>query len=487
MSVTDRIVRGFKAALGARVVDALANGVLLILLARVLLSADEYGLLFLTLAIVGVLQLAADLGISRSAARYVADHQQSEPGTIPFILRTSLRYKLLLIGIVTIGLLGSRDLVARALDTPELGLLLVVGVCYLAGQSLVAYGELLCQGFNEVTLSSVITVTNNVARLLAVVVLTAFGFGVAGALAGYALGAFLAAGVGLSYLYGFYQSFEDSGGSRPLRNRILKYSVPLTASQSAQILDRRIDTVLVGLFLNPLAVSYYVLSKQITEFVTIPAGSLGFSVSPTYGEQKANDELDRAARIYERTLESVLVLYVPAAVGLFLVAEPTVTLVFGTAYAGAAPVLQILAVYVVFQTVTNVTTGALDYLGRARDRAIAKGVTAVANVALNIALIPMYGVEGAAIATVVTFGLYTLVNVYIMQLELSIEFHRIARSLSLTAVTTVGMAAVVLVALPHASTLPALAGVIALGLAVWASLGVASGVLDIRESIALLT
>jgi len=51
------------------------------------------------------------------------------------------------------------------------------------------------------------------------------------------------------------------------------------------------------------------------EFVLVPAGSLAFSVSPTYGEQKANDALEEAARIYESTLQYVLLLYIPAAVG----------------------------------------------------------------------------------------------------------------------------------------------------------------------------
>ncbi|AHG02347.1 polysaccharide biosynthesis protein (plasmid) [Halostagnicola larsenii XH-48] len=488
MSVREKVFDGFKATLGARVLNNVANGVLMLLMARVLLTPGEYGLLFLVIAIVAVLQLVADLGLSRSVARYVSDRKETDPGSIPFLIRTSLRYRFLMLAAVAGALILGRDVVAVLLDTPELSTLLVFGAGYLVCQSLYSYHNIIFQGFNRVELSAVVESVNIVLRVVAVVALTALGFGVAGALVGYAMGAVIATVVGAALLYRrFYRTYEDTGGSRELRNRLLRYSVPLTASHSANVLDRRIDTVLVGYFLTPVAVSYYVLAKQISEFVLVPAGSLGFSISPTYGEQKANDSLEEAARMYEATLRSVLILYVPAAVGIVLVAGPAVDLVFGTAYSGAAPVLQVFGVYVVFQAITAVTTNGLDYLGRAKDRAVAKLVTSVGNVVLNIVLIPIYGVVGAAYATVITFGIYTLVNVYVMHLELSLDGWRVVRSLALTTAVSGAMGVTVLVAMPYVSTIPTLAGVIALGVGIWAALAALSGLFDPRETVGLLT
>ncbi|WP_255170865.1 flippase [Natrononativus amylolyticus] len=487
MDTVERIVEGFKAALGARLVTAIANGLLMLVLARWLLSPDEYGLLFLLLAIVAIAQLGADLGLGRSAARYVSEYKETDGGKVPFILRTSLAYRLVLFGLVAAILIGAGDLIALVLETPELASLLVLGAVYLGFNSTYSYATSLLQGFNRVQLSSLVEVVHSVARLLFVILLTVLGFGVVGAVVGYVVGGLLASALGLWLLYTrFYTAFDDDGGSRSLRTRLLKYSVPLTASHGANVLDKQIDTVLVAFFLNPVAVSYYVLSKQITEFVLVPAGSLGVSVSPTYGEQKATDGLERAARIYESSLEYVFVLYIPAAVGMILVAEPAVTLVFGAEYAGAAPVLQVLGVFVVFAAVTDVTTQSLDYLGRATARAVAKGATSVANVGLNVVLIPVYGVTGAAVATVVTFGIYTLANVYVIHQELSLDLERILRFAGLTTAISVGMGLAVSLAVPYASSLLALAGVIALGIAVWGALVVASGAVDVRETLALI-
>jgi len=212
-----------------------------------------------------------------------------------------------LIGIVSTTLVVGHEQLAALLETPEAATLLLVGGVYLVFQSLNSYTQTVFQGFNQVELSAVVNVANNVTRVGFVVAFTVLGLGVVGAMMGYLVGAMLAAGVGIALLYRrFYVTYDDDGGEKTLRNRMLRYSIPLTASTSASILDNRIDTVLVGFFLNPVAVSYYVLSKQISEFVLVPAGSLGFSVSPTYGEQKANDALEEAARIYESTLQYVL-------------------------------------------------------------------------------------------------------------------------------------------------------------------------------------
>lgn len=487
METVERIVAGFKATLGAQLLTAVANGLLMLALARWLLSPGQYGLLFLVLAIVSVAQLGADLGIGRSAARYVSEYKETDERKVPFILRTSLTYRLGLIALVGAILIGARDPIAAVLETPELATLLVVGALYLGCNSLYSYTTTIFQGFNRVQLSAVFQAINTVARLLLVVGITALGFGVAGALLGYTIAALGATACGLWVLYRrFYTAFDDDGGSRALRTRLLKYSVPLTASHSANVLDKQIDTVLVGFFLNPVAVSYYVLGKQITEFVLVPSGSLGFSVSPTYGEQKATDSLEQAAQIYEETLKYVFVLYIPAAVGMILVAEPAVAIVFGPDYAGAAPVVQVLGVFLVFAAITAVTTQSLDYLGRATERAVAKGVTSLANVGLNVVLIPRYGAAGAAVATVLTFGAYTLVNVYVMHCELSLDLGRLGRIVALTTAISLGMGAAVSAAVGFVSTLGALLGVIALGVAIWAVLVTASGVVDVRETVAHL-
>jgi len=76
---------------------------------------------------------------------------------------------------------------------------------------------------------------------------------------------------------------------------------------------KQIDIVLVGAFINPAAVAFYTLAKQITEFVLRPRRPRLFS--PNFGEQKAAGELEEARRIYETLVDEHPVALHSAAAG----------------------------------------------------------------------------------------------------------------------------------------------------------------------------
>lgn len=483
MPLPKTLVRGMTAQLAGQTLGAIARGLVILLLTRVFLEPGEYGLLFFAISVLGVAVLVANLGFAGSTARYLAEYRERAPSQVPHVLRTGLRYNLLTISLVGVTLLLVGETVARLLGEPRLAPFLVAGVGYVVFQSLQKYVSLSFQGFNRVTWSAVVGAVRNTSLVVFVVVFLLLGYGALGALYGYVAAAALGTVVGLVVLYRrFYTEYRTSDSREAgLTRRVLGYSVPLTLTQGANVLDRRVDTVLVGFFLGPVSVGFYTLGKQITEFAIIPATSLGFTIAPTYGEQKANEELQRAARIYETTFRHTLAVYAPAAAGILLVADPTIRFVFGTDYLGAVPVLQVFSVYVLLRAIDKITNDGLDFLGRARARAVAKGGTAAANFLLNLAMIPLFGVAGAAIATVLTTGVLVGVEIYIVHGELPLSITRLVRPLGVVGLTTGGMALVVATLLPYVSGVPSLVVVVLTGVVVWAGLAAASGLLDVQQ------
>lgn len=482
------LARGVKATFLARVLNMVASGALIVILTRFLLTPHEYGLLGATLAVLGVAQLFSDLGLAKPGATFVTEYRQKDPRQTPHVLRSAFVYRVLAITAVCGVLVVFSGLISRAIGQPELAPLLAIGVGYIVVHSLFIFPQTLFQGFNQVTYSGLIRAVGAVSRLSLTVALVVLVGGTIGALwgyiAGYGVGAAL--GVGLLYLKHYRDTDKAETAEPGLKRRILRYSVPLTATRGANVLDKRVDIILLGYFTNPVAVSYYYLAKQISSFLQTPAASLGFTVSPTYGEQKADDETARAARLYETTLEHTLLLYVPSAAGVVLVAEPAIRLIFGEGYVPAVPVLQVFAIFVVLQAVMFITSDALDFLGRARSRAYAKGGTSVANFLLNLVLIPAFGVVGAAVATVITFGVYAVVNVVVIHSELSLAVGRLLRHLAATLGVTAIVAVAVHLVLVTASGVVALVTAVIVGVLVWAGLSVVSGLLDPRQIAGIL-
>lgn len=481
--VRDRVVSGAKAMLAAQVVRMISKGAVVLLLTRVFLSPEEYGTLSLALAVLGVGTLLASLGLAKSAARYIAEYRERDPGKVRHIIRRSIMYNVVTMGIVAAMFLVFSGPIAGLLGAPELTTFFVVGAGYIVISSLGTYARLIFQGFGKVTYSAGVNIVGEVGVVVAVTVFLLLGTGTIGALYGFMVGGAAAVVVGFVVLFWrLLREYDAPPDSREdLGRKILGYSVPLTATRGANVLDKQVDTILVGFFLSPLAVGFYVLGKQISDFVIAPAMSLGFSVAPAYGEYKAAGNLQTAARLYEDTLKYTLALYLPASVGLLLVADPLIRIVFGTAYLGAVPVLQLFSIYVLLQAVDKITNDSLDYLGRARPRAYAKGGTSVANFLLNLVAIPLFGVSGAAGATVLTYSGLVAIELLLVRRDLPISPTRIARSATVIGGVALGLGVVVLLLEPFVEGLFTLFAVVLVGIAVWTILSVVTGLLDLDE------
>ncbi|UIP01534.1 flippase (plasmid) [Halobaculum sp. CBA1158] len=482
-SFVERIARGVKATFAANVVDMAANAALVLLLTRVLLTPDQFGTLNFALAAMSVVAILATLGIPKSAGRYVTQFVESDPGLVPHVVRRSLAFLLASSAVVAVGVVALGRPVATLVGQESLVPFLGIGAAYVVATALTQYVRELLRAFGRVEWSGIVRVVTGVGRVAGVVALVGLGFGIAGALAGYVVGYAVAALVGGGLLYvRLYRTYDpDPDPEAGLSRRIAEYSVPLTATRGANVLDKRVDVLLVGALLDMTAVGFYTVAKQVSDFVSMPASSFGFTVSPALSEQRERGETDRAARVYERSLTYVLLAYVPAVTGLALVAGPMVRYVFGADYLGAVPVVQVYAGFILVNAVNKVTSDGLDYLGRARSRAVIKSAMAVANAVLNLILIPRLGVVGAALATVITYTVYTGSNVYFIHQELSFEPGRVVRALATVCLVTVGMALSVWVALPYVSGIATLLATVLLGVVVWAVLSVAGGVLDPEE------
>lgn len=483
------IIHGFKATLIARAIYMISSALLLVVLARYLLDPNGYGALYWAIGILAVIQLVADLGLGKSAARYFSEYRERDPGQIPHLMRTTIGVKLILLTTVASILLVAHEWIAATLGDPEVAPFLAAGALYIVVLSFSTFSQVAFQGFNHLVYSATVQAISGLMRLIFVITFVLLGLGALGAFFGYVVGYAIAAAVGLTVLYlEFYATHEPADEYEPgLARRLVEYSVPLTATRSANVIDKRIDVVLVGVFLTPTAVAFYTLGKQISDFVLAPAASLGFTISPNFGEQKAAGQIKQVRQIYETSLTNVLLLYIPATVGLVIVADPFVTMVFGSKYEGAIPVLQVLALFIVLQAITNITSDSLDYLGRARSRAIAKGATSVANFGLNLVLIPTFGVVGAAAATVATHTVYVAVNLYIVHNELSLHLDRLGRTIGRICGITGVMAIAVLLVMPWISSLVMLIGAIGVGVLTWSALAVTTGMIDVQEVRSVIT
>ncbi|MGY6629321.1 MAG: oligosaccharide flippase family protein [Oceanicaulis sp.] len=167
------------------------------------------------------------------------------------------------------------------------------------------------------------------------------------------------------------------------------------------------DRFLIAGFMGEAAVGAYAAGYAVADrSLSIIFLWLGTTTGPLLVAALEHQGRAAAQAVARRTGALMGLLGFPAAVGLALVAEPVARWLIGAEIAGeAARIIPFIALSGLMNGIMTFYFHEAYVLGR-KPRAMAAVMTGAAalNLALNIILIPMLGLTGAALATVIAYG-----------------------------------------------------------------------------------
>ncbi|MBS0294677.1 MAG: lipopolysaccharide biosynthesis protein [Proteobacteria bacterium] len=191
------------------------------------------------------------------------------------------------------------------------------------------------------------------------------------------------------------------------------YGLPLSASLILALALATTDRFLIAAFLDAKSVgayhAAYSLANRTLDVMFIWLGAAGGPALVMALERGGRPALEKAAREQASTL---LLITLPAAVGLALVARPLAELMVGEGLReDAAQVTPWIAVGAFFAgTCTYYLNQSFTLARRPSVLLASMAFPAVANVALNLILIPRFGVIGAAWATAASYAFGALAS-----------------------------------------------------------------------------
>lgn len=160
------------------------------------------------------------------------------------------------------------------------------------------------------------------------------------------------------------------------------------------------DTAMIGIFLMPVNVTTYEYAWQTVRVLIIPTTAIRQTIFPKISQLAGNNTYDEIERIITGAVIFTLFIPIPGIIGIVVLGESILSIIYTPEYAVAALSMAILAVYMTFESLHRVGQAVATGIDRAdvpfRSRMV--GVTLA--VVLNILLIPSFGIEGAAAATV---------------------------------------------------------------------------------------
>lgn len=215
------------------------------------------------------------------------------------------------------------------------------------------------------------------------------------------------------------EAYPDNSRTREIIRDIASLAIPITIGALVQPLMNLVDTIIVPMRLlagnitaEPMALFGELTGVAMTlvNFPTIITASLATSLVPSIAEAYALQEATQIKRRTQTGLRLTILISLPAAVGLYVLAEPLTTIIF--AVPTAARILRITAWSVVFIGLQETSSAILNGMGRTRIPARNLFVGALVNAFFNYTLTanPRFGIRGAAFGTVFGFAVAALLN-----------------------------------------------------------------------------
>lgn len=168
------------------------------------------------------------------------------------------------------------------------------------------------------------------------------------------------------------------------------------------------DKFMLKQMMSKELVGYYSLATSISTTWVFVLAAIIESMYPTIIQYHKTDRW-----AFERKNKQLyaIVIYTAAFAGLFftLFSEPIITLVYGEAYRPAVMPLRIVTWYVIFSYLSLARNAWIVCEEKQKYLKYMYGAAAVINVAMNYMFIPLWGASGAALASLLTHILTTII------------------------------------------------------------------------------
>lgn len=408
---------------------------------------------FLFLAYIGIFDLIGDGGFGGAVVKRISEGREKNEFFSAFL---SLRVVLLCVAILVLFIAEP-----YLVDISSAGLFFPLIIAIITGSLYSSmYNGVYGQG--KVGIAKAGELISFFGRIVIQVGSVFLGYGLGGLLGGFIAG--MLAG-GLFFLRFVKLSFVPF--SRRHVQSLLTFSFWIFLSAGGNLVFSISDVVLIGYFLTNTDVGVYRTALQLTSAATFTTIALQAVLYPQISAWCANKDFNRIERSLSRAFTYSLFLAIPAALGGWILGDRLLYYLYGDAFVAGSGALFILLAMQVVNVFMYLHIMSLNALDRPRDSFRVTTIAAIANIVLDVILIPLIGIEGAAIATLAAMGINALLSYLMLRRYISLRIEgRSTRSILVASLLMGGVVVLLRMILPITSAV-ILFGIVAIGALVY--------------------
>ena len=386
-----------------------------VVLAR-LLTPDIFGVMSLAMVVVRAIETYTRPGVAQALIASQQDFEKACNTAFTMLVVRGFLQAVLLAAVA--------PWIGDFYESPELPLMLQVlgGVFILGGfrniNTIARQRELEFRSLTYLTQAA------NIAGTIATIAIAWWLRSVWALVAGQLIGAFLRSVLSYVFVPGRPRFEFDREVARDLAH----YGKFITGSSILLYTATEIDSAVIGKVLGHAELGYYAVAFAIVTMATTQLAKVAAGIMmPAYS--KLQSDIPALRNAYLRTLGLVMFAVLPASLGLVLVAEPLVRVVYGEKWLLAAAPLQLLAMFGLFRSMAAFTGYLFEGIGQPKVAFTMAGVRLAVLLPLIVPAAMYYGLAGVAITVTAGMAAQWIVGLCYLHARLDIGFGKILRTM----------------------------------------------------------
>ncbi|WMW24305.1 flippase [Methanolobus sediminis] len=370
-------------------------------------GAGVLGEYFLFLAYLSIISLMTDGGLGGAAIKRISEGEEPDTYFSAFVVLRSFFMMLVLVTLIVLRTcfeeLNNSGIFIWLI------LALIVSLLHGAVSSSMA-------GCGKIGIQSTATFINNISRIFFQVFAVFLGFGISGLAGGFVFGLFVGSIVQLHFFDLRFVRFEWKHVKS-----LWSFSLWTFLISAGMIVYSTADTIMLGYYLSNADVGVYRIALQFTALATFATDALRVTLWPRVSRWGIVGEIGLIEDSLSRAFTYSLVLAIPIFVGGVLLGDKLLYYFYGAEFGRGYMTMVLLFIVQLVNIFQFISTSYLSALDHLKDLLRITMVAVVANIVLNAILIPVIGIEGAAIATFITMGLNAVLAMWVLSKILTIR------------------------------------------------------------------
>lgn len=375
------------------------------------LGPDDYGIFGIIISIMTLINILFITGISQASSRFIA----IKDGNINKIMKISINLQIIFSIIVFIIYFLSSQIIADILGDPDLSKYIRISAFAIPIYAIYSiYGGFL-NGLRLYGRQTFMTIAQSIIKVITVIGLVSLGFAIYGAIIGYILSALISAVIGWIYIRDIKNnSISTYKNSDFSVKKIIDFSLLITIFSFSLLFLMNVDLFFVKRILDNTQTGYYTAASTLSKLPYYILTGLGIALFPAISKF-SSDKIQIKKYMRESIRYLILILF-PITFIISGSSKLLIEFIYSNKYVEAYYPLEILIFGLAAFTISYILMTIINAYGRPMIPTIITVVLIPIVIILNWFLIPIYGLEGAAIATTITgfIGLI-LSSIYIIK------------------------------------------------------------------------